>query len=186
MASINDVYNQLVTVNATLSSIGADINAGTSATDAVKVSVNQLDNDLNTGFSSTVNALNSVVSALNTLATIDVEGVKLLYYLTQQTDTMICALEHVSQNTCAILTQTTIQTGLQSAIRADADGLLAIAQSAYPAAALERERLLALQAEIWRCCPPVTQPPACTYQPCPKPRPIGEPKLPNIGPKGSQ
>lgn len=178
MASINDVYNQLVTANATLSQIGADVNAGTTATNAVSTRVNQLDTDLKAGFASTVSALNTIASALNTLTSVEVEGVKLLYYLTQQTNTMICALEHISQNTCGILTQTTIQTSLQTRICEDADAVLAIAQSAFPAAALERERFAALQAEIRRCCPPPVPPPACTYEPCPKPVPIREPTLP--------
>jgi len=185
MASINDVFNQLVTVNATLSAIGTGINAGTTATNSVKASVDQLDTDLKAGFFQTTNALNAAVGALNSIAAIDVEGVKLLFHLTRQTDTMICALEHISQNTCAILTQTTIQTELQKKIRDDADGLLSIAESTYPAAALERGRLAALQAEIWKCCPPEPIPPACTYAPCPKPEPIGEPKLPQL-PKGER
>lgn len=173
MASINDVFNQLVTVNASLSAIGADVNAGTVATNGVKTAVNQLDTDLKAGFASTV-------AALNQIAAIEIEGVKLLYHLTQQADTMICALEHISQNTCAIDTEATIQTGLQKTMRDDLDGLLAIAEAAYPAAALELERLAVLQAEIHRCCPPVVPPPACSYRPCPKPKTIGEPKLPRL------
>ena len=180
MASINDVFNQLVTVNATLNTIGANISAGTAATNAVKGSVDQLDTDLKAGFSQTASALNTAVSLLNAIAAIDIEGVKLLWHLTQQTDTMICALEHISQNTCAILTQTTIQTGLQTKIRDDADGLLSIAESAYPAAALERERLAALQAQIEKCCPPEPVPPACTYAACPQPKPVEAPKLPQL------
>ena len=180
MASINDVFNQLVTVNATLSSIGANINAGTTATNAVKASVDQLDTDLKAGFSQTTNALNAAVSALNAIAAIDIEGVKLLWHLTQQTDTVICALEHISRNTCAILTQTTIQTGLQTQIRDDSDALLSIAGFAYPAGALERERLKALQAQIEKCCPPDLAPPACTYAACPAPKAIEAPRLPQL------
>jgi hypothetical protein len=180
MATINDVFNQLVTVNATLSAIGADVNAGTTATNAVKASVDQLDTDLKAGFAQTANALNNAVALLGAIAAVEVEEVKILFHLSQQTDTMICSLEHISQNTCAILTQSTIQTRLQTKMGDDLGGLLAIAQSAHPAAALERERLAALQVEIRRCCPPPTEPPACTYEPCPKPRPISEPKLPQL------
>jgi hypothetical protein len=183
MASINDVFNQLVTVNATLSAIGADVNAGTTATNAVKASVDQLDTDLKAGFAQTASALNNAVALLGAIALIEVEEVKILFHLTQQADTMICSLEHISQNTCAILTQSTIQTKLQTQMSDDLAGLLAVAESAYPAAALERDRLAALQAEVRRCCPPPVDPPACTFEPCPKPRPIGEPKLPSL-PKG--
>ena len=179
MASINDVYNQLVTVNAKLAQIGSDVTAGTTATNAVNTSVNQLDTDVKAGFSATVNAL-------NTIAQIDLESVKLLYHLTQQADTMICALEHISQNTCGILTQATLQTQLQTTLRDDADALRDIALSAYPAAGLERERFAALRAEIQKCCPPEEPPPACTYQPCPAPRPAPPPKLPTPPPPPQQ
>ena len=178
MANINDVYNQLVTVNATLSAIGADVNAGTTATNKVKASVDQLDGDLKAGFA-------QANAALGAIEAIEIESVKLLFQLSQQTDTMICALEHISQNTCALLTQSVLQTALQSRMADDLDKLLAIGQSAYPAAALEGERLAAIMAEVHRCCPPELPPPACTYEPCPKPRPAQEPKLPKP-PKSDQ
>jgi hypothetical protein len=174
MPSINDVFNQLVACNANLSQIHADGVAETTATTQVKASVDQLDTDLKAGFSATV-------QALNIIAAIDIEAIKLLFHLTQQTDTMICALEHISQNTCAILTQVTIQTQLQTRLRDDADALRDIAEAAYPQAALEGEKLAALRAQIERCCPPQVSPPACTYQPCPQPKPIGMPELPRIG-----
>lgn len=178
MASINDVYNQLVTVNATLSSMNADVNAGTTATKHVQTSVDQLDTDLKAGFAATLGVLNSAATALNAIWTIEYNSAGYLYHLTQQADAMICALEHISQNTCGLLTQATIQTGLQEKIHHDEDALVAMAQSGNPAGALEFERLAKLQKEIHKCCPPDIPPPACTYTPCPKPKPIGETPLP--------
>jgi hypothetical protein len=174
MASINDVYNQLVAVNGSLGQIQIDTVAGTTATNAVKASVDTLDGDVKAGFTAALNGL-------NVIAQINVETVKLLFHLTQQADTMICALEHISQNTCGTLTQVTIQTRLQQRLRDDADALRAITASAYPAAALEQHRLAALRAEIEKCCPPETPPPACTYAPCPAPRPVPMPDLPRVG-----
>jgi hypothetical protein len=173
MPSINDVFNQLVAVNATLGQIHADGIAETNATTQVKASVDNLDNDVKAGFAATV-------QALNTIALIDIEAVKLLFHLTQQTDTMICALEHISQNTCGILTQVTIQTQLQTRIRDDEDALRDIAEAAYPQAVVGREKLAALRAEVERCCPPAVTPPACTYQPCLQPKPVGMPDLPRV------
>ncbi|CUS43516.1 MAG: hypothetical protein V4610_16980 [Pseudomonadota bacterium] len=185
MASINDVYNQLVTVNSALASINTNVIAGTSATNAVKTSVDKLDTDVKSGFAATVAALDQAVAVLSVIAAIEVEEVKLMFHLTEQADTMICALEHISQNTCGILTQATVQTGLQTGMRNDLDALLAIAETTNPAAALESERLAALRAEIHRCCPPETTPPACSYAPCPRPKPVGQPKLPDLPkPKG--
>jgi hypothetical protein len=171
MASINDVFNQLVAVNGSLGQIHADGIAETNATNLVKTSVDTVDNDVKAGFAATLNAL-------NLLAQIDIETVKLLFHLTQQADTMICALEHISQNTCGILNQVTIQTQLQTQIRDDVDVVRDVAEAAYPAAALNRQRLAELRAQIERCCPPEPQKPPCTYEPCSKPRGAEMPDLP--------
>jgi hypothetical protein len=173
MPSLNDVYNQLVAVNAALGQIRADDVAETNATTQVKASVDTLDVDLKAGFAATTNAL-------NTLAQIDIQAVKLLFHLTQQADTMICALEHISQNTCAIVAQVTLQTQLQTRLRHDADALHDIAEFAYPGGALESHRLALLRREVEKCCPPEEPEPACTYQPCPAPAPVGMPNLPNV------
>jgi hypothetical protein len=171
MASINDVFNQLVAVNGKLDQLHTDSVAGTNATNQVRTAVDTLDNDVKAGFAATV-------AALNTLAAIETAAVKLLFHLTQQADAIICNLEHISKNTCGILTQVTIQTGLQRAIRDDIDVIRDMEEAENPAAALNRSRLLDLQAKIERCCPPPPEPPACTYEPCPKPRPIERPDLP--------
>ncbi len=122
----------------------------------------------------------SEISAINLVAQINVEAVKLLFHQTQQADTIICVLENISKQTCEILNQVTIQTQLQTRLRDDADALREIADLAYPQAALERQRLAELRAQIERCCPPQTPPPACTYAPCTQPDPVKEPRLPNI------
>jgi len=43
-------------------------------------------------------------------------------------------------------------------------------------AALERERLLKLKAEVEKCCPPPVSKPPCNYAPCPTPPKLEEPK----------
>src|SRR4051812_19117465 len=120
--TVGDVFNQLVLVNGKLDQIDTNTFGQANA-------INNLDGHLTAGFKATVDAL-------KTIAQIDVEAVKLLFYLTQQTDTMICALEHISQNTCAILSQVTIQTQLQTTLRDDARALRDIGESAYPGAAV--------------------------------------------------
>jgi len=171
MASINDVFNQLVAVNGKLDQLHNDSVAEVNATTQVKTSVDTLDNDVKAGFAQTL-------AALNTIAAIETAAAQFLFHLTQQADTMICVLEHISKNTCGILTQVTIQTDLQKEIRDDVDIIRDVAEVAYPAAALDRSRLKQLQAQIERCCPPPAPPPACTYQPCPAPKPADRPNLP--------
>jgi len=179
MAGINDLFNQLVAANGKLDQLHTDVTNGTAATNQVKNSVDQLDTDVKNGFTATVNAL-------TILEQIGVAEIQLLFHLTQQADTMICALEHISKNTCAILTQVTIQTQLKTGIRDDADAMLDITETANPGAALERERLAALRAQIEQCCPPPQPKPACTYEPCKRPDPTRMPDLPNLPKPGQQ
>ncbi len=163
--TITDVFNELVLVNGKLD----QLNVNTTLIATVNASINK-------GF-------NDTVQALNVLTQVDIDAVKLLYHLTQQSDTIICILDQISKNTCAILNQVTVQTGLQVGLRDDMDALLYIAESANPAAALERQRQAKIQAEIEECCPPATPEPVCTYEPCERPKPIGEPRLPQIDDK---
>jgi hypothetical protein len=173
MASIDDVFHQLQTVNNNLTLLHTDNVAETNAVNQVNTSIGTLTAAVNTGFAQTVNAL-------TVLAQIEEAMARLLFHLTQQTDTMICALEHVSRNTCGILTQTTIQTRLQTQMAGDLQDLEDVTEIAYPAATVEHAKLAKLKAEIERCCPPEVPPPACTYEPCPAPRPIPMPDLPKI------
>lgn len=166
MASINDVFNELQAVNNTLNQLHADNVAEISAINQVNNSIGALHNDVSAGFTM--------------LAQIEIAVAKLLFHLTQQADTMICALEHISQNTCGILTQTTIQTGLQTQMAADLHGVRELTEFAYPAAAVEQAKLAKLKAEVERCCPPEVPPPACTYQRCPAPRQLPMPDLPKV------
>lgn len=176
--TVSDVFNQLVLANGKLDQINIATLGQANALNQLDGDIKKLDGDVNKGFQTTVDTLKII-------AQIDIEAVKLLFHLTQQADTMICALEHISHNTCGILTQVTIQTAIQTGIRDDADALRDIAESAHPEAALQRQRLAALRAEIERCCPPDQPKPACSYEPCRKPDSVEMPKLPDI-PKDSK
>jgi hypothetical protein len=151
MPSVDDVYNQLLQVNSNLSSL---INAVNNVTSAV-----------NNGFSELVTIGNYTNQAL--------------YQNDQQNVTIICALEQISKNTCALLNESAAQTALQTAMAADLDGLEQLFATAHPGAALELERLAALKAQVEVCCPPKKPPPPCDYRPCPAPAQIGPP--PQVG-----
>lgn len=165
--TVTDVFNQLVLVNGKLDQV--EVNTSL---------ISNLNNSINIGFKATVDAL-------HLLALINAETAKLEFHQTQQLDTVICTLEHISKNTCEILTQVTVQTSLQRHLSADIAALRYIAESAEPAAALNAQRDADLTAKIERCCPPETERPACDYSPCDAPGPIDKPKLPNI-PKGAE
>jgi hypothetical protein len=138
-------------------------------------SVNDVYNQLlaaNTNLTSLINAVNNLTSAVVTIGNYTNQA---LYLNDQQNVTIICALEHISKNTCALLNESVLQTALQTDMAHDLDGLEQIAATANPAAALEAERLAALKAQIEQCCPPKKPTPPCDYKPCPAPKPIGPP-----------
>ena len=126
----------------------------------------------NTNLTSLINAVNDLTSAVVSIGNYTNQA---LYQNDQQNTTMICALEQISKNTCALLNESAIQTTLQTAMAADIDGLENMFATANPGAALEIERLAALKAQVEVCCPPKKPTPPCDYRPCPAPKPIGPP-----------
>jgi hypothetical protein len=153
MPSVDDVYNQLLSANTKLDTLHNDL-ASIAAV-------------LGNGF--------------NQLALLGQYNNDALYHNDQQNDTIICILEHISQNTCALLNQAAIQTALQTEMERDIDGLEGMFAAANPGAALERERLHRLEEKIEKCCPPTAPPPPCTFTKCPAPRPIGPPPQVGVG-----
>jgi hypothetical protein len=167
MPSITDVFNELVAANARLDQIHTDLGNEIAATNTVKTGVDQVDATLQAGFT-------NVAQGMQVLANLQHETNQVLLQLTKQDEAIICILEHISQNTCELVSQSALQTRLQTRIRDDADAVRDIVETTNPAGALERARRLALQGEIERCCPPEPAPAACTYEPCPHPEPIGD------------
>ena len=129
----------------------------------------------NTSLTSLVNAVNNLTSAMAAIGNYTNQA---LYQNDQQNTTIICALEHISKNTCALLNESAVQTVLATAMAADLDGLEKMFATANPGAALEAERLAALKAQVEKCCPPTQPTPPCDYKPCPAPTPIGPPPKP--------
>jgi hypothetical protein len=86
-----------------------------------------------------------------------------------QERTMICQLEQISQQTCDLLSEAHLQTGLQNSTAHDVQRILNVAQATNPQAELELQRLDKLRADIEKCCPPEVEPPRCTHQPCDQP-----------------
>ena len=168
MPSVSDVYNQILQVNSNLTSlinavtnVQAAVNSATTAINAVQSAVTQVNGTLNNGFGQLVTIGNYTNQAL--------------YQNDQQNVTIICALDQISKNTCALLNESAAQTLLQTAMAADIDGLENMFATVNPGAALEIERLAALKTQVELCCPPPKPTPPCDYRPCPSPTPIGPP-----------
>ena len=85
---------------------------------------------------------------------------------------MICALEAISRNTCAIHNEAHLQTGRQIVIAAAETALLDITRTVHPGAALDFDRREDQRRATEACCPPPADPPVCAYRPCPAPKPL--------------
>ena len=99
-----------------------------------------------------------------------------LFQNSQQNDTIICILENISRNTCAILTEVHVQTGLQQSMEKSMSLLAELYGATHAEAMLTHEKMAGLKKQIEECCPPEPPPPACTYQPCQAPRRLPEPR----------
>jgi hypothetical protein len=170
MPSLDDVFQELQKINGNLNTVHNDGLATKGAVDTGTVAVNNVRN-----------SVDQAVQQLKALVVGQAYSNAALYHLTQQNDTIICILEHISMNTCALLNEAHAQTALQTMLVADTHEILAIEQSAHPAAALEAARLADLRKDVERCCPPPQRKPVCTYGPCPTsstrlepPKPIDE------------
>ncbi|MBV9243317.1 MAG: hypothetical protein JO366_00725 [Methylobacteriaceae bacterium] len=161
MPSAQDLMNELVLANQQLGNINTGIAAVKASTDAVKASVDQVNATLINGFGQLV--------ALGQYAN------QALYHNDQQNDTIICILEHISKNTCALLNEAVIQTRVHTELEKDVDGLESMFATANPGAALEFKRREKLKEQIEKCCPPPQPEVPCSYVPCPAPKPIGPP-----------
>src|SRR5216684_5321688 len=163
MPSISDVYNQLQDANGKLDTLNSDLLV-------VANRLTTIDKDLNSGFTDTVNTLNAGFSTLtdgvDAVITLQEFANQVLLYHSKQYDTMICILEKISRNTCNLVTEAHIQTGLQTSIEKNVHIQTELLKSANPAVTLELERLESLRKQIEKCCPPKPEAPACSYEPC--------------------
>ncbi len=178
MPSASEFFDQLKGAHAELrdrvsprlEDIKVKLDALKAATDAVRTAVEHADQMLQWGFSQLITIGNYTNQAL--------------YHNNQQNDTIICILEHISKNTCDLVTEAHIQTGLQTTIKNNTTTLAELYEATHAEAALARQKLIALNKKIEECCPPDVPPPACRYEPCPAPRPPSEPRPVDPRPPG--
>jgi hypothetical protein len=167
--SLNDFFNKLTDVDNHLQQIDSDL---TSLLSQVNTNLQQVNNHL-------VQLVAVNTNGFNNLTALELFADQVLLNQTRQLDTVICILEHISRNTCGILTETHQQTALDRAIDRSASTLTQLYETVHADAALAFERMRDLQRQLEACCPPKPEPPACTYEPCPAPPPFrGEPPQP--------
>jgi hypothetical protein len=168
MASLDEFYQRIQEIrdrldwaDGKLDAIKMSVDAIKTATDGVHSAVDQVNNTLASNF--------------KILVTLGQYTNQALFQNAQQNDTIICILEHISKNTCLLLDEAHIQTGLQTVIKSNTTALADLYAATHPDAALGRERLEALRKQIEECCPPTPPEPVCRYEPCQAPRPLPEP-----------
>jgi hypothetical protein len=172
MPTLNEVWEQALQINANLVTVHDDLTTTNSRlqsllarADEANDWLEELRNLVDQGFA-TVTAGMQAMLARQDLA------LKLQAYQIEQGQTMICALEHISRNTCQLVEQATRQTELQTGMEQSLDQLVHLFSTVHPDAALVLARATEERRRIERCCPPPVRKPACTYEPCPAP---GEP-----------
>jgi uncharacterized phage infection (PIP) family protein YhgE len=165
MNKLNDIWNKLNDISNTLTT---KLDALKGSVDTVNGSVLQVNNSVQQ-----VNG--TLLTGFGSLVTIGNYTNQALYQNDKQNDTIICILEHISRNTCAILNEAHEQTGLQREIKDSASVLADLYATTHAEAMLDHERRAKLRRQIEECCPPPKPTPPCQYEPCPAPSPIGEP-----------
>ena len=125
MPTLNDAFNELQAINGHLQVLHADngsIIAGQAAIAAAIAASTAAINDVR-------NSVDAGTAVLNSIAHLQQVTNATLFHMSQQQDAMICALEAISRNTCAIHNETHIQTGRQTVIAAAETALLDITRT---------------------------------------------------------
>jgi hypothetical protein len=161
MPSGSDFFNKLKDIQAELELVNGKLDDLKASTDSVHTAVQQVNTTLTFGFGQ--------------LITLGIYTNQALFQNAKQNDTIICILEKISKNTCDLVNESHTQTGLQTVIQGNTTTLAELYAATHANAAQERERLEELRKQIEECCPPKPPEPVCGYQPCPAPRPLGEP-----------
>jgi hypothetical protein len=168
MPTLNDAFNELQAINANMQVLHAD-NASIIAGQAAIVAAI----GVNTAVVNDVrSSVDNGTAVLKTIAQLHQVTNTVLLHLSRQADTMICSLDAIARNTCAIHNEAHLQTALQTGIADAEHDLLDITRTVYPAAALDLDRRDALQKATEECCPRPVEPPPCNYRPCPLPPPL--------------
>ncbi len=168
MPTLNDAFNELQSINGHLQTLHTDngsIIAGQAAIAAAIAASTAAINDVR-------NSVDAGTTVLRSIAHLQQVTNATLLHMSQQQDAMICALEAISRNTCALHNEAHIQTGRQTVIAAAETALLDITRTVHAAAALDFDRREDQQRAIEKCCPTPVEPPVCAYRPCPAPPPL--------------
>jgi len=157
-------------VNARLDDVKVRLDAVKASTDAVRSAVEQVNGTLQWGFTQ--------------LIVLGVYTNEALAQNARQNETIICILEQIARHTCDLVNQSHLQTGLQKTMNESTTALSELYAATHAEAALSRERIGALRAQLEACCPPPRPEPACREEQCPKTEQLREPPRVDLRPNG--
>ncbi len=175
--AINGADSRLDDVKAKLDTTNNNLNDIKGKLDTINTSITQVDSDIK-------NLANVMQWGFTQVITLLQYADQALFTNDQQNDTIICILEHISQNTCALLNEAHQQTAYQKAIKYSTKELEGLYEVTHGEAAIVLEREEKLRKQIEECCPPKPEAPPCSYKPCPEPKPLREPPPKPQGPPG--
>jgi hypothetical protein len=186
MPSINEVWEQAVQANANLARLHDDmVSLGTCCSNTnsklqwlinLTTETNDWQEELfkvaNNGFAAISSGIQGIHDRQELMS-------QLLLFMAEQQNTMICALEKISSNTCRMLNHSAEQTALQRYMADHLYGLEHMYATSNPEAALVYRRHSEAEEKMRNCCPSKPSPPECQQEPCSKPiqpksKPISE------------
>ncbi len=183
-----DFYNELKAAHDELTGVNARLDDVKGKLDAVVAELDNVESAVNAVRDELVNVNQTLQWGFAQLITLGQYTNLALAQNDKQNDTVICLLQQISNNTCRILNEAHLQTGLQTEIEGSSKELADLYAATHAEAALTREREEALRKQVEECCPPKPPEPACQQQPCPAPDPFQQqpPQVDTQPPGGSQ
>lgn len=173
MPSINEVWEQALAINANLAIVHNDLLDlktccvdTNSKLDQLRVRADE-SNDwleevrdlLSSGFATMASGFEGVHQRQ------DISN-QILVFQARQLQTVICVLENISRNTCALVNTSDAQLRQQTEATESVGALRHMYATANPDAALVLSRADEDAARMAKCCPDKPVPPPCTYQAC--------------------
>lgn len=186
MPTVQDVYDQLVTLNAqvtglhndavglatTTTSVGDGVTAVEVSVEAVRTAVRSTDAAVRGVDQTLEDGFTVLTEGIAVLAGLGAQQIRVLNHVSQQQDAVLCFLDQLARITCVLLNESHDQTTLLRAALDRVDSLTTMYETDHPGAALSVLRQQQVKTELERCCPPKVEPPVCDYQGCPLPDPI--------------
>lgn len=166
MPSIEDAFNEIAKINANLSQLHTDV-VGLAAAlgdignhvQAMAGEARQISRGQQRGFAVNSQNLVAIIERLDLLGAI-------ASHLAGQQESLLCASEKISLNTCQLYNLADMQGRTTSASLASLRRTESVLAYAFPAASVAETKQRELESRLEKCCPTEEPEPNCQYEPC--------------------